>query len=357
MSIKRVYILGSGSSIGHSKGIFPSIEKFFVSARQSGVKLKEDYSLIVTYVKKTFGRNILRGKSSVDIEELFSYIDIEIERSFSAELIEMRQQLLHLIKSVLFNLERKVLGKSGEYNDFVSRLDPQDTIISFNWDLLLDNVLERETILKRNYKGQGSEVVPPQYHNFIQGLSALRERTIKHVTFGIPYSGWNAEVGYYLKMHGSIDWFYCSNESCRAFPRVFPLLELDQTHHCSECHEPIGSLLVPPTFNKEYRKYPLIRKIWNLAAKEMTTANELTIWGYSLPPTDFYSSWLLQQARKAPLNKLVIINPAIVTTTGKVRKTFVRRFKYIFLGKTKAIDIFLYKTFEDYAKAKDIPYK
>ena len=183
MNTKRVYILGSGSSIGHSEGLFPSIEKFFVSARESGIELGKDYGLIVTCVKKTFGRNILRGKSSVDIEELLSYIDIEIERSSSAKLIEMRQQLLHLIKSVLVSLEKKVRGKPGEYNDFISRLHSGDTIITFNWDLLLDNVLERKAILKDPSKGQGSGAVPPQYRNFIHGLSALREQTINHITY------------------------------------------------------------------------------------------------------------------------------------------------------------------------------
>ena len=90
----------------------------------------------------------------------------------------------------------------------------------------------------------------------------------------------------------------------------------------------------------------------------MSVANELTIWGYSLPPTDFHSSWLLRQAREAPLHKLVIINPqAASEKTGKVKATFIRRFKNAFRGRIKEIDISVFRTFGDYVEGNEVPYE
>ena len=43
----------------------------------------------------------------------------------------------------------------------------------------------------------------------------------------------------------------------------------------------------------------------------MKEARELVIWGYSLPPTDFYSQWLFRQAPPHRLERVRIINPEV----------------------------------------------
>jgi hypothetical protein len=71
-------------------------------------------------------------------------------------------------------------------------------------------------------------------------------------------------------------------------------------------------MIIPPVLKKEYRQYPLIRRIWNIASKEIESADEIIIWGYSLPPTDFLVFGLLRQARDKSLKRLILINPNIV---------------------------------------------
>ncbi len=350
MNSKRVYILGAGSSIGHSKGLFPSINSFFAAAK----KVKEDsgieLSTIRDYIIKWLGKDILSTKDFVDIEAVFTHIEIELERKpFDNKLHKIRQELLKLIQRVLISLEKKIDSQRGEYHKFVQRLNPEDTVITFNWDLLLDNVLNRKRILKSRYTGQeDKEALSGHYWQFIFNLSALGEITIKHSTIDYPYSDWISEKGYYLKAHGSIDWFNCANVGCRGSRKVFPLLKPMQTHYCSECHEPLESLLIPPILNKTYRQYPLIRKIWNVAEKEVASANELIIWGYSLPPADFYSSWLLRQAREAPLRTITIINPSTVNKKGRPLTSLGNRFYNIFRNKIDTDAVFLYKSFDDY---------
>jgi hypothetical protein len=354
MGSKRIYILGAGSSIGHSKGLFPSITGFFSSAKKLGLSFQSQFNLISNYAEKVIGQNILSGKDRTDIEALFTHIEIEIERKPSSDLLAIRQQLLKLIQEVLIGLEEKLNNQKGEYHEFISMIGPKDTIITFNWDLLLDNLLNRKKILAdRLMQLKDNDANSGQYWKFIIKLSAFGEQTIDGIAFEKPYRDWNPATGYYLKAHGSVDWFYCSNESCRASRKTFPLLEPALTHYCSECHEPLESLLIPPALNKEYRHYPLIRRIWNLAAKELNSAEELIIWGYSLPPTDFYCHWLLRQARESPLRSLVIINPSVFHRyRGKKKQhtVFIRRFYDIFKDKISNNSLYLYESFADYFK-------
>jgi len=360
---KRVYILGAGSSIGHSKGKFPSIEGFFRAARELNYQKGDEFIAIEKFVKKIWGRNILSKQNPINIEELFTHIEIELERSNSPLLLDLHQKFLKLIQKVLLSLENEISGQKGDFNTLVevehSRpvLRKDDTIITYNWDLLLDNILGRQRCLE-NPNASPTGNIFPQYDNFKVDLSAYSERTWAHLGIEPPYQTWKPKVGYFLKMHGSIDWFYCGNESCRALHKVFPQVDPTQQYLCSECHEPVKFLIIPPILNKAYRQYPLIRKIWNIATQEIRSANEIIIWGYSLPPTDFHSIWLLRQGREAPLQKITIINPEVVTKTKKNPNTnFINRFKNIFSDKIPQGSPILFENFSDFADGNDIKRK
>jgi hypothetical protein len=126
-------------------------------------------------------------------------------------------------------------------------------------------------------------------------------------------------------------------------------------YYCSECHEFLECLIIPPVLNKEYRQYPVIRRIWNLAVKEISSSNELVIWGYSLPATDFYSDWLLRQARSSSISKLIIIDPAVYDRrNNRLRASFIRRFYNIVRGKLEKESIILYDSFMDYLKGYNV---
>ncbi|MDP1854123.1 MAG: hypothetical protein Q8L26_08005 [Candidatus Omnitrophota bacterium] len=359
MESKRIYILGAGSSIAHSKGDFPSIKQFFIKAREEGADIKQDFGQIVAYIKKITGRNIATGKAILDIESLFTNLEIDIEKRTTPTLLEIRQQLLMIIKKVLYLKERKMPRLNGDYNNFSRLLNVSDTIITFNWDLLLDNVMGRESTLgagvseAENVSSCRPQLIG-QYNEFIYNISAYSERTIGCLSPNLPYNKWNLKKGVYLKLHGSIDWFYCLNEKCRAVNKVFPLLQPLDKYFCSECHESLETLLIPPVLNKDYRRSPFIRKIWNIAGKELSSASEVIIWGYGLPPTDFYATWLLRQARTDFLKKLVIINPRVISKKGRLQTSFVRKIYNIFLGVIKKGDLCLYESFSDFTEEKDV---
>ena len=356
--MKRIFLLGSGSSVGHSEGAFPSILGFFSVANELGLYGNEATKKIHEYVWNLLGRNIFSSRSKIDIEALFTLIEIEIERNPSPDLLLIRQELLKLIQTILILLEGKLPNQKSEYNYFLEKLNPSDTIITFNWDIVLDNLLSRTEILVDRYKKKTSkDIAAQQYENFIAKLSAFSEGTWGGLSFGHPYEEWNPENGYYLKAHGSIDWLYCSNEACRAFRKVFPAINPQSKHYCAECHEQLEFLIIPPVLNKGYRQYPIIRRIWNLAAKEIATVNILVIWGYSLPPTDFYASWLLRLAREAPLEKVILINPDVISKTKSrvnLGISFIRRYFDLFRKKLPKENLLLYETYTDYYNNLDV---
>jgi hypothetical protein len=349
---KRIFILGAGSSKGHSEGLCPSINEFFSVAKRLNIDL-DSYSALAEYTKTKFAKSITDRRNKIDIELLFTNIEIDIERRSSFDLLELRQKLLKLIQTVLIEVEKHIIGHKGEYDDFVLNLKPNDTLINFNWDLLLDNKLGRLIALNDIKSSKVKADVHPQYNNFIKNLSAYSEWTWAHASIQEPYVVWPANFGYLLKMHGSIDWFYCPNDRCRACHKVFPLLYSENTFRCSECHEELDSLLIPPILNKGYRQYPLIRRVWNLAAQEIQSATELIIWGYSLPPTDFYSDWLLRQARVAPITKLAIINPEVIDKNKKRVGPIVKRFRDIYRREGTHPETLLYEYYGDFLAGND----
>lgn len=174
-----------------------------------------------------------------------------------------------------------------------------------------------------------------------------------------PYTENESVTPYYLKLHGSIDWFVCGNTSCRAARELFLVPNPESRYFCQECYEPLVNLLVPPVLNKQLHEIPIIRKVWNAAARAMAKADEVVIWGYSIPPTDFHSRWLLRHARQKHLQRITLIDPAVVggkeTKKGaRIQKGFVERVLGIFEGLGQSIEVRFYESFMDYSNQHDI---
>jgi len=359
MGMKRVIVLGAGASIAHSCGAFPSIMSFFHTAKALGLASSQAFKRISKYSAKVLGSNILGDDDYIDVEKFFTYLEIDIEKNPSPQLYQLRQDFLYIIQKVLLNSYGDKQTPDGDYYKLSCLLEKGDTVITFNWDLLLDNILQRKIVLgKYSDKPQKENIRHVQYNNFITNLSAIGEQTLGKISINPPYNKWEQDFGYLLKVHGSIDWHFCSNGACRAYQKVFPLLTPEKIHYCSECHEVTGYLIIPPILNKSYKQYPLIRKIWNVAAKEISAANEIILWGYSLPPTDFYAAWLLAQGRGSNLQRLTIINPELINQkTKKGRTAFIKKFYDIYRDVLPKSSLSLYEYFEDYHAGTDIFHK
>ncbi|SDM20380.1 hypothetical protein [Halarsenatibacter silvermanii] len=345
---KSVWILGAGASKGHSNENFPSINEFFLKAKNENFLISnEGFSDLKKYINKNFGVNISDGVK-LDIEKVMTAINIDMRRNKNLKFQNIKKSLLRLIRKVL-NISTKASPENcSEYHDLkevLKRNDYNDTVITFNWDLLLDNIWDRKKILKQVENNNTSDMPDNYYRRFILGESGYYLSTFGGLSVDPPYRNYNNKSGSYLKLHGSIDWLYCQNESCVRYSTVIPTLDYHEPpYYCSECHEKMEYLIIPPVLNKDFNHYPFIRKMWNKAAKEIQSVDELIIWGYSLPPTDFYSEWLIRQSRGS-LEKLILINPDIDL------KSFRKKFKSIFKNEENEVEFDYYKELPKYIES------
>jgi len=120
MQGKRLFILGAGASIGHTNKLFPSINKFFIKADELGIfsKEKHEFKELADYIQEFFGQNIFKKRIKMNIETIFTHLEIQLERSSGGNLIGIREQLLNLIRLVLIKLASQVRDQDGEYKKF-----------------------------------------------------------------------------------------------------------------------------------------------------------------------------------------------------------------------------------------------
>lgn len=353
---KKIYILGAGASKGHTNGDFPTIYEFFKVANKlniltvNGKKLKIEYKDLGEYISENFNLNIL--KQDINIEEVMTNLEIDIEKSDSYELIILRNKIISIIRNTLNKLSEKSFCEDSEYNIFYKMINNNDTILTYNWDILLDNILGREIVVPDYSRiDEAEKSGKQQYKNMWEKLTAVRD--LKWHT-EIPYVNYQSE-GYYLKLHGSIDWAYCTNRDCGSYSKVFAVDRLNEKHYCFECGSEVQYLIVPPVLNKNFRNIPFMKKVWNFARNEMSNADEIVIWGYSLPPTDFYSKWLFRQS-KEKLKSVSIINPACYLKVKRKNKfdyqrnlkQFLNPFIELFEHKVEKNKLEYYENFTDY---------
>ncbi|XDD45239.1 hypothetical protein AB3N60_10980 [Leptospira sp. WS39.C2] len=349
MENKKTFILGAGSSISASEGELPSILNFFEKLKELGLQKNENIERIKEYVSNNFGKSIDNKSNKIDIERLLTLLQIDIEKTSRPEFNQIRDNLVDLISTVIGKCQDKV-NIDLEYSHFSTQLNEKDSIITFNWDTLLDKILKEKSL--------------SQHQRYIEEFTADYERDPnEEYLFKSPYNLYNNYdlKGNLLKMHGSIDWYCCRNTHCKISNKIFILNtpEMNSPYKCGECHEQISVMIIPPVLNKSYNLFPVIRKIWNIAARDIEITNHLIIWGYSLPPTDFYSDWLFRQIRKGKrLESITIIDPAVFNNSEvnpKINYPFVRKYYEIFRDlKFPKSNIELFQYYSDYMKNIDL---
>src|SRR6185437_16262326 len=80
--------------------------------------------------------------------------------------------------------------------------------------------------------------------------------------------------------------------------------------HCPGDDPPFEITLVPPSWNKT-QYWEQLGEVWSAAARELSTAQEITLIGYSLPDSDSFFRDLLALGLEGPtrLRAFNIVNP------------------------------------------------
>ena len=168
------------------------------------------------------------------------------------------------------------------------------SVISTNWDILLDNSIQ-QSIVDNGHKA----VV--DYCCYISSRDE-QDESIKPGLEILGQGGFNVKL---LKLHGSLNWLQCprcmrlyarfsrkdgvidysNRESCRHCDRNFPE---EKNNHL------LASNLIMPTYIKDLSN-PQYKVIWQNAGIEIAEADKLVFIGYSLPSADFEMRQLLSR--------------------------------------------------------------
>jgi hypothetical protein len=161
-----------------------------------------------------------RGKTPTDLEkirdELDSLIAIEIKKGF--EEANRNQDYVQKFARHLVRLAKKrsELAASGSDASAAKSYDPF-SVITLNWDILLDNAIHSELIAADQDIGDG-DYDPFGVVDYCCYISSFEkdDRRIRTGLWTLGCKGYNVKL---LKIHGSLNWLQCMNVSVqRAIP-------------------------------------------------------------------------------------------------------------------------------------------
>lgn len=289
--MSTVYILGAGASACFDRsgsGIkCPSAKNFFTVAdrllKSEPREETENYSSLVFFLKKYFNLTMDGIETAgLDMQDVLTFLDLELEYSDSRDEIEFlqlaREQFMDLL-SVTFS--KALAGPPCPYHgSLASYLAEGDTVISFNYDLLMDTAL----------------TISCPYWNPLTGYG-FRAGTAGQVVAGNEVS---APKVLLLKPHGSFNWVIC--KKCGSFFVLPP----------SQCGVPLKSaclndlwsgqprhdperLIIPPSLKKDVHG-KIMQQVWTRAHNALENAGRVVVIGYSLPAADFLVKRLLYRS-------------------------------------------------------------
>lgn len=383
----RVFILGAGGSrelkfISHtldvnriserehfelgplSSGFFYYANKFNktlpnITKLSSGIKLYDPLAnYIIKYYRNKFKNSInkneiLENKQKsyrINIEELFSYIENDIDRykiehcnnNLPDNLLESPYQtrvdltnyifdVFTMISNYCFSIYHRIFAYYVIRNDW--------NVVSFNWDILFDE--EMYYTKHWNYKdGYGLKIdnifdLTGKAHNSL--LNSCSNNLI-------------------LKPHGSINWYLKNNganligsKNLTIFlPWERRLRGGNNRRLCNFMYEKqkdnaqiqYKNILMPPS-RKRNLELKIYNKIWNSTKKILEEVNEIIVIGFSFNEFDEY---VLDEFRRINFKKNVKIN--IVDPQGNL---LIKKFKDIFRTNEGNIKI-IHDSFSDYCK-------
>lgn len=270
-----VYIIGAGLSAGLG---FPTIGNLLPKMWDRLVKvgLAEDLSRIIRFHHPAFNPNL--ESTYPNIEQLLSEMEAN-EQLFDAsrpatgnftseKLKEHRQGLLLELSCWFHELKTDSLKKSKPWlNDLCARMkDENAQVISFNWDLVLDELLFGKELNSTCYGFGGDD---------------SQTRLIK------PHGSLNwyeSHAGRYLKEEKKFKLAGTGKREVFAFkPYRAP----------SSTRRSYMPLIVPPVYTKRFRG-DMFRQLWQETVSVLSVASEVRFLGYSLAAADFHARFILR---------------------------------------------------------------
>ena len=282
--MNRVFILGAGFSYHISGGQFPL-------TFQLGKEMRQGLSGLSSFIAE---KNI----SSVNLERILTELDLDLQEENDTRKQRKLKKYISDIRIFLKNrlsLEKIEESQKGKAEKLCAKLFiDNDSIITFNYDCLLEHILWRLKYWSPN-GGYGEKLGINHYGTQV-----------------IP----NPKNIVILKLHGSLNFGEVSTErdtlwaiwtSNDLFPEIYSNLG-DSTQMPA---------VVLPTFTKLFGTHRNSMYLWHEATERVKKADIIAIIGYSLPRSDTMVRLLLSFLnadifkRKVDRLKIAILNKGL----------------------------------------------
>lgn len=354
MGYRTVYFLGAGAS----KALFglPTMVNFFDKFSAENYPALSDFlrnyfvhsneiaqlNSMNTDLKENELEKIIRN-IDLNLEEVVTALNLSLDRfgsfgNFSKGYIldasnDFNNYITDRLKIDLDDIDmgekfKFICNKTKNLFEKISRKpinnEHLDSIITLNYDLGMDYILY-------NFAEKGGisspDVLKPGtlLHRMYEVLNGSAEITGYHPTLYFK----EKDYGFYIKLHGSLDWLYCINEKCENNKLFFPNRVYHKDFHnnkgdpCILCGSPLSIAIVPPTLHKSFEKFPKLGLLWSLAHKRLQEAEKIIIFGVSFSPSDYYLNWLFrssigQKRFEKPEIIVIDIDSSVCNKVGKI---------------------------------------
>ncbi|MBA7573753.1 hypothetical protein ES708_15551 [subsurface metagenome] len=305
---KDVYFFGAGASSASCFKL-PVMRGFLSEIDFNPNK----YPNLYDFIKEHFYRTPL---PELNLEQVITMLELSIDKfgSFGKRpevyLYEAKREFDRYINNRLTIHPHQGCDKHKKILKTLLGNNPKNTIITLNYDLVIDNSLYE---LSPKQQGNQTQIEPGCL------LDRMYSLLDKAKTWGGERPSLGQEhtnLGFYLKLHGSIDWLYCPTPDCGNHQLFFPnWIGSSEVHNkpgdlCSLCGSPLVSVIVPPTMHKSFENLPKLGLLWSLAHRELKQADKIIFIGISLAESDYYLSWLIKSALSdvREVKSIVVIN-------------------------------------------------
>lgn len=198
-------------------------------------------------------------------------------------------------------------------------LQPGENVLTMNYDLVADQALTRAEEDETGRLPQRSRM------GKIVGLVGQ-----EHYAAGPQPPGLTKDElvgGFYIKLHGSLDWLRCATTGCFGSIVYFPSGQspLSEFHTswtpCRYCGGSLEPAIIPPSAGKLIDERGKWSFLWHLAWMSLEWAEEWVFVGLSMAFTDFDLAWLLRYSAEhnSFLRQIYIVNPdpSVVERIGR----------------------------------------
>lgn len=315
---------------------------------------------LLSYIRKDLGldpEEFLAG--NIDIEDIHSQIEEKMLESMNEvdSPDRLRYHAAFTEMSSIFACVVNTIQKgpvSQAHRNLAQALSPEDVLITFNWDTLMDRALESETSWRTDsgYGFSPKKIFRNQWEvpeklsvgghpkliklhgsaNWLTSHSMIEKGELVFTQLSAPESVWVVEdarapyhcyAGRFMAGYERLSCGYyppnIGDDSGKSPPEGYVFIQTRPKHSLMP-EGTAGSdglvsvpLIIPPVRQKRYDLFgPLFKKLWESAEAALTEADQITIIGYSFPKTDLKTHDLFKRAfvNRGNYPEIVILDPA-----------------------------------------------